>query len=876
MADGKVTISTALDNTGLIKGIQGIKGLLGGLKNVLAGLVTSMAAGVAAITKQAVDAYADYEQLTGGVVTLFGDSAKKVVAYAENAFFAAGLSANEYMEQVIGISASLISSLGGDTEKAADIANMALSDMADNANKMGNPLERVQVAYAGFAKQQYTLLDNLALGYQGTKTEMERLLKDAEAYSGVKYDINNLADVYSAIHAIQEKLGIAGATAEEAEGTISGSAAMTAAAWKNVLSAISGGGDLDKAINNLVYSVSKYFGNIVPVVERSLGGIGQLIEQVAPQLVQTVAVSLIKAIPSLLNAVYQMIIGLAKGIYQGIIALFSGGSVSGEITKQLNNVSAGFVASAGGAEDLADATEKAGKAAKKSLAGFDELNVLADQSSGASAGEETAVSSTGGVSAGDISFGANVKDQISPAFQAILDKIETLIEPLKEIDLTPLSDSLQELKDAVDPLARDAWDGLEWAYDEILVPLADWTIEDALPAFLGVLTSALRVLGSVIAFLKPYAQWLWDNFLQPAAEWTGDAIVTGLNSVSQALDDAAVWIDENRDVIADYAVDAWAKIEETWTNASSWFDENVTQPVAGLFADMGLSISDSGTEAKDGITEEFSGIATWFDEKVTQPVAGFFSDLGTDISNFATDAKDGITDAFSGIATWFDENVIQPVAGFFSDLWLGAKEGAEDAWQGAEEAFGAAGTFFRDTFEDAWADVVSVFSVAGEIFVDIKDGILTAFKEIVNGIISGLNKAIEVPFSGINTALRKIRDINIAGVTPFKDLIKTISVPEIPYLAQGAVLPPNKPFMAVVGDQRHGTNIEAPLETIQEAVALVMQDYAASNLAGHEATVAVLREILEAVLGITIGDDVIANAVSRYQTRMAVVRGERA
>jgi hypothetical protein len=324
-----------------------------------------------AITKMATSAYADYEQLVGGVETLFKGSADKVIAYAENAFATTGQSANEYMENVTAFSASLLSAVGGDTERAADVANAAMVSISDNVNKMGSSAESVQLAFQGFAKQQYMLLDNLKLGYGGTKTEMERLLKDAQAITGVEYNIDNLADVYTAIGVIQEKLGIAGTTAKEAESTISGSAAMMKAAWQNVLVGISGGGDLDKAINNLVYSIQKYFENIVPVVERSLQGIGQLIERVAPLLVQTVARALIKAIPSLLNAVYQMIIGLAKGIYQGIIDLFKGGAgkvleaQTNEISKSVENQNA-----------LTEAVEETAKAQKGALAGFDEVNTL--------------------------------------------------------------------------------------------------------------------------------------------------------------------------------------------------------------------------------------------------------------------------------------------------------------------------------------------------------------------------------------------------------------------------------------------------------------------------------------------------------------------
>ena len=347
-SDGSVVIDTLLDTKGFNSGALSMKGQFAKVALDISSLATNMAASIAkvgavaivafgaastTIIKQSVEAYAEYEQLIGGVETLFKDSADKVSAAAENAFYTVGMSANEYMETVTSFSASLISSLGGDTEKAAIAADKALVSMADNANKMGSSLESVQTAFLGFSKQQYQLLDNLKLGYGGTKTEMERLLKDAEAFSGVKYDINNLADVYEAVNQIQIKLGIAGTTAKEAEKTIAGAANMTKAAWKNVLTAMSGGGDMNKAINNLVFSVTKLFENVTPIVEKAIVGLGDLVAKSAPAFVETVAAALIRATPGLVKAVYQMIIGVAKGIYNGIVSLLSGATT--EIEKQL-------------------------------------------------------------------------------------------------------------------------------------------------------------------------------------------------------------------------------------------------------------------------------------------------------------------------------------------------------------------------------------------------------------------------------------------------------------------------------------------------------------------------------------------------------------
>ena len=285
---GAILLKILVDNKELVASLGAVGKTV---TTTFAGITAAATALTVGITKKAVEAFAQYEQLVGGVETLFGSAAEKVIKNSERAYKTAGVSANQYMQTVTGISASLISSLAGDVDRAADIADMALIDMADNAAKMGSELESIQTAYSGFAKGQYMLLDNLKLGYGGTKTEMERLLKDAQAISGIEYDISNLADVYSAIHVIQEELGITGTTAKEAATTISGSAGMMKASWENVLTAIAGGGSIDQAIDDLVYSTSAYFENLLPVVEKSLSGVGTFISTAAPKFVQIVAKS---------------------------------------------------------------------------------------------------------------------------------------------------------------------------------------------------------------------------------------------------------------------------------------------------------------------------------------------------------------------------------------------------------------------------------------------------------------------------------------------------------------------------------------------------------------------------------------------------------
>lgn len=239
--------------------------------NILANMVTSVASNLGEQITKTFWNYADYEQLIGGVETLFKDASAEVQANAQAAFATTGLSANQYMEQVTGFSASLIQSLDGDTQKAAAVADTAMRDMSDNANKMGTDMGRITDAYQGFAKQNYTMLDNLKLGYGGTKTEMERLLKDAEAISGVHYDLSNYADVVEAIHVIQDEMGITGTTMLEGSATISGSLNQLNAAWENFLTAIGDGGatmDMSTVTQNLVNSLVAAAKNVIPAIGR--------------------------------------------------------------------------------------------------------------------------------------------------------------------------------------------------------------------------------------------------------------------------------------------------------------------------------------------------------------------------------------------------------------------------------------------------------------------------------------------------------------------------------------------------------------------------------------------------------------------------------
>lgn len=310
---------------------KNVETLSGKFKNGLAAAakvgaaaVGAAATGIAVLTKNALNNYAEYEQLVGGVDTLFKDSSAKVQEYAANAYKTAGLSANEYMDTVTSFSASLLQSLGGDTEAAADMANVAITDMSDNANKMGTDMVSIQNAYQGFAKQNYTMLDNLKLGYGGTKEEMQRLIDDANALNAAQgkytnYSIESYADIVSAIHDVQVEMGIYGTTADEASTTIQGSVSSMKAAWSNLLTGIADdNADFKTLTEQFVDSLVTVGENIIPRINIIIQGLTQLITEASQTIIPMAVQILLENLPSIVSAGMDLIIALVSGILDNI------------------------------------------------------------------------------------------------------------------------------------------------------------------------------------------------------------------------------------------------------------------------------------------------------------------------------------------------------------------------------------------------------------------------------------------------------------------------------------------------------------------------------------------------------------------------------
>ena len=441
-------------------------------------------------------------------------------------------------------------------------------------------------------------------------------------------------------------------------------------------------------------------------------------------------------------------------------------------------------------ESITGAVTATGKL-NRALADFDEIERL---------GSGTAAGGLAGL----------LEETVSDEAGALAQKLQELLEPLKKIDLGPAAESLERFKKALEPITKALFEALEWAWYNILVPLAEWTAQELLPVFLDTLTVALEQLAIIIEELKPSFIWLWENCLQQLLQWKGDSVIAYLQGIANELSGVG------------------GVIQQTQTPA-----EKIIQSLQYIMAALGKSAS--------GVMNFGNAFQT-----VLPAMAGFMTASGnvsTPLLNMIS-AVGGVKDALGGLI----------------DQFAGTAGASGEAWESIESTWGGVWNWLKEALMDP-----SVSGVKGAI-----NNILGLINAMSGAVTKGLNGLIE----GINKLTFTVPSwVPLLGGKSFVFDLPALTAPKIPMLARGAVLPANKPFLAMVGDQKHGTNVEAPLSTIQEAVAAVMEDYAASNLAGHEATVAVLRELLAAVLGIQIGDDVIAGAVQRYDRKMAVVRG---
>jgi phage-related protein len=650
-------------------------------------VATGMAVGGAAVTALAtksIQAYADYEQLVGGVETLFKDSAGKVQEYARNAYKTAGMSANEYMETVTSFSASLLQSLDGDTAAAAEKADMAITDMSDNANKMGTDITMIQNAYQGFAKQNYTMLDNLKLGYGGTKEEMQRLLEDAEKLSGKKFDLSSYADIVDAIHVVQTEMGITGTTAKEASSTISGSIASMKASWSNLMVAMSDdNADFGSYVNSFVESVSTVADNLMPRITVALNGVVQMINSLAPVI--------IGKIPELFSTLLPSIINAATGLINALVAAFPG--IVQAITSVIPQLINGF-------RSIIDGLISAIPTVLQAL--LDALPEIIPVLINAFFGIFDTICAT-------------LPQIIQPLLSAIPGLIEQIVNCLLDnvwniIDgILLLATSIIDMLPTIIPLFVDAI--ME------IVRLIVAYLPDIIPELVNAIIQIVNMLGEQLPVILPM---LTDALVQILVMLTEQLPVL-LPMIIQACIDIVNAIIDNLPTIIQALITALPAILQAVWNAIVMIFQNLPQWFGQLF-----------NGAVGIIQKLFGPLGSWFNTNVVQPIVKFFTGLWDGICSGAQSAWDWICGICSGIALWVDTNIIQPVVNFFIGLWDGIKA----VWDGICNAINIAIQLIGSILSAAFQIITLPFQF---IWENCKEYVFAAWEWIKNAVSTAIN-----------------------------------------------------------------------------------------------------------------------------------------
>lgn len=761
-------------------------------------IATGMAVGATAVTAlvtKSIQSYADYEQLVGGVETLFKDSAEKVQQYAANAYKTAGLSANEYMETVTSFSASLLQSLEGDTNAAAEKANMAITDMSDNANKMGTDMSLIQNAYQGFAKANYTMLDNLKLGYGGTKEEMARLLADAQAISGIEYDISSYADIVDAIHVIQTEMGITGTTAKEASSTISGSIASMKASWQNLLTAISSD-DLpfDTYVNNFVDSVTTVADNLMPRIEIALGGVVKLIDKLAPVIIERMPSLFATLLPAIIDGATAMIDSLANALpgmleaITGVLPTLVSGitKVFNTLTKQIPKILGQVLGSINGMIPQL----------VKSLVGV----------------ITTVVNEIPNILGVLVTY---IPQTIELLVEALLENLPILIEGLVAM-LNELINQLPTIIDVLLTMVTSIFTMLMEQLPVILPLLLEAVVNlitmliEQIPAILPLIVDACLVIISLLQEQLPVLipmlvealvsiVYMLIEQLPVIMPMLIEACITIVMAIVEALPTILMALINALPTILQAV---WDAIVMVFKGLPDWFGQ-LLGGVADIFRGLW-----------DAICEIFAPVGEWFSE------------------NFG-DAWDSVVIIWNNVKPYF-EGLWEGIKAAVSILWTVLKTGFKNAWEGIKLVFSVAVDFFKTiweniklvfsvvknvltgNFKDAWEGIKKIFSNWGSFFSGLWDKVKNTFSKIGTNIGDAISKSVKAGINGvigmiegvINTGINLINGaiglINkLPGVSVGK--IKELSLPR---LAKGGVV--DEPTPAIFGED--GAEAVVPLE----------------------------------------------------------------
>ncbi|EPR93332.1 hypothetical protein M060_08720 [Streptococcus mitis 29/42] len=653
------------------------------------------AAGIGKAIGASINEGAALQQSLGGIETLFKDSADKVKGFANEAYKTTGLSANAYMENVTGFSASLLQSLGGDTDKAAETANMAMIDMSDNANKMGTSMESIQLAYQGFAKQNYTMLDNLKLGYGGTKQEMQRLLSDAEKLTGVKYDMNNLSDVYSAIHAIQENLDITGTTAREAATTFTGSFESMKAAAQNVLGKLSLGEDIQPALQALMETTSTFlFGNLIPMIG-----------------------NILKQIPNL-------ILGGIKGVFSGIFGEGLG-SIMGGIVTALGSAFIAFKAFSA-VSGLLSGIPAVLTTIKTAVTGL--FTAMSANPIG------IAIAAIAALTAGLVYFFTQTEmgrqiwqgfmDWFSGVWQSVAPVLTEVWNGIVETATTVWNNMMAVVApiiQAVVDFIRSVWDGISlwWTENQGLIQQTFTTVWNAIQT---VIQTVMPIIQSIIETAM--------NILAPFIEGTWNNICTVVTTVWELI---KIAIQTAMDVISGIIKAVMAIINGDWGTAWNAI-KGVGEAIWKGLSAAGKAIFDGFAQILSNIWNTIKSVASSAWEGLKSTVLGLIDGLVQGAKNAWESMKQGVRDLVDKVTSIFDgiKNI---------DLWEAGKAILDGFLNGLKSAWNAVTDF--------------VGGIAGWI-ADHKGPIEYDRKLLIpagNAIMQGLDRGLQERFKGVKKSV---------------------------------------------------------------------------------------------------------------------------
>lgn len=688
------------------------------------------AAGIGKAIGASINEGAALQQSLGGIETLFKDSADKVKGFANEAYKTTGLSANAYMENVTGFSASLLQSLGGDTDKAAETANMAMIDMSDNANKMGTSMESIQLAYQGFAKQNYTMLDNLKLGYGGTKQEMQRLLSDAEKLTGVKYDMNNLSDVYSAIHAIQENLDITGTTAREAATTFTGSFESMKAAAQNVLGKLSLGEDIQPALQALMETTSTFlFGNLIPMIG-----------------------NILKQIPNL-------ILGGIKGVFSGIFGEGLG-SIMGGIVTALGSAFLAFKAFSA-VSGLLSGIPAVLTTIKTAVTGL--FTAMSANPIG------IAIAAIAALTAGLVYFFTQTEmgrqiwqgfmDWFSGVWQSVAPVLTEVWNGIVETATTVWNNMMAVVApiiQAVVDFIRSVWDGISlwWTENQGLIQQTFTTVWNAIQT---VIQTVMPIIQSIIETAM--------NILGPFIEGTWNNICTVVTTVWELI---KIAIQTAMDVISGVIKAVMAIINGDWGTAWNAI-KGVGEAIWKGLSAAGKAIFDGFAQILSNIWNTIKSVASSAWEGLKSTVLGLIDGLVQGAQRAWESMKQGVSDLVSNVTSIFDgiRNI---------DLWEAGKAildgflgGLKSAWDSVTDFVGGIAGWIADHKGPIEYDRKLLIPAGNAIMQGLDRGLQDRFKGVKKSV-SGMAGEISNAFSN--------DDFGLSGTpTIAKNLEASLSMP---------------------------------------------------------------------------------------------------